>query len=168
MASSTGRPTFGNSSGAVAAAIGPSRGGSGIARSPLTAMRAELWVVAALLAAAGLAWWSTADRMVGMNAAPGAALGSIGWFTGVWVMMMAAMMLPSLAPGAAVFAALVRREPSRVVLFAGGYLLIWSGWASAPTACSKSATNCSAARWRGTVAAAGSRRASWRSPRSTS
>jgi predicted metal-binding membrane protein len=40
--------------------------------------------------------------------------------------MMAAMMLPSLAPAAAVFAASVRRELSRVLLFAGGYLLVWS------------------------------------------
>jgi predicted metal-binding membrane protein len=36
------------------------------------------------------------------------------------------MMLPSLAPAAAVFAASVRRELSRVLLFAGGYLLVWS------------------------------------------
>ena len=83
-------------------------------------------MVAALLAAAGLAWWSTADRMAGMDAGPGTALGSVGWFTGVWATMMAAMMLPSLAPTAAAFAALVRRELSRVLLFAGGYLLVWS------------------------------------------
>jgi predicted metal-binding membrane protein len=36
------------------------------------------------------------------------------------------MMLPSLAPTAAVYTALVRREPSRVLLFAAGYLLVWS------------------------------------------
>jgi predicted metal-binding membrane protein len=102
-------------------------GVGGVARySPLTAMRSELPMVAALLAAAGLAWWSTADRMAGMDAGPGTALGSVGWFTGVWATMMAAMMLPSLAPTAAVFAALVRRERSRVLLFAGGYLLVWS------------------------------------------
>lgn len=95
--------------------------------SPLTAMRTELGIVAALLAAAGLAWWSSAERMAGMDAGPGAALGSLGWFTGVWATMMAAMMLPSLAPAAAVFAASVRRELSRVLLFAAGYLLIWGG-----------------------------------------
>ena len=98
----------------------------GVTFSPLTAMRTELGVVAALLAVAGLAWWSTADRMAGMDAGPGTALGSVGWFTGVWATMMAAMMLPSLAPTAAVFAMLVRRELSRVLLFAGGYLLVWS------------------------------------------
>ena len=70
--------------------------------NPLVAMRAELGIVAALLAAAGLAWWLTADRMAGMDAGPGTALGALGWFTGVWAMMMAAMMLPSLAPTAAV------------------------------------------------------------------
>jgi predicted metal-binding membrane protein len=93
--------------------------------SPLTAMRTELGIVAALLAAAGLAWWSTAERMAGMDEGPGTALGSLGWFAGVWATMMAAMMLPSLAPAAAVFAASVRRELSRVLLFAAGYLLVW-------------------------------------------
>jgi Predicted metal-binding integral membrane protein (DUF2182) len=97
-----------------------------VASSPLTVLRAELGIVAALLAAAGLAWWFTVDRMAGMDAGPGSALGSVGWFTGVWATMMAAMMLPSLAPVAAVFATSVRRELSRVLLFAAGYLLVWS------------------------------------------
>jgi predicted metal-binding membrane protein len=92
----------------------------------LAVMRSELGIVASLLAAAGLAWWSTAERMAGMDASPGTALGSPGWFTGVWATMMAAMMLPSLAPTAAVFAATVRREVSRILLFAAGYLLVWS------------------------------------------
>jgi predicted metal-binding membrane protein len=83
-------------------------------------------VLAGILTATALAWFSTAERMSGMNAGPGTELGALGWFTGVWAVMMAAMMLPSLAPTAAVYAALVRREPSRVLLFAGGYLLVWS------------------------------------------
>jgi len=94
--------------------------------APLMAMRAELGMVAVLLLAAGVAWWWTVDRMAGMDAGPGTDLGALGWFTGVWAVMMAAMMLPSLAPTAAVYAALVRREPSRVLLFAGGYLFVWS------------------------------------------
>jgi predicted metal-binding membrane protein len=93
---------------------------------PLTVMRTELGIVAVLLVAAAVAWWLTTVRMVGMDAGPGASLGALGWFTGVWAVMMAAMMLPSLAPTAAVYTALVRREPSRVLLFAGGYLLVWS------------------------------------------
>ena len=98
----------------------------GVTLTPLAAMRMDPGMVAALIAAAGLAWCSTAERMAGMDAGPGTALGSVGWFTGVWATMMAAMMLPSLAPSAAVFAASVRRELSRVLLFAGGYLLVWS------------------------------------------
>ncbi len=83
-------------------------------------------VVAGLLAATGLAWWSMAERMAGMDAGPGTALGSVGWFTGVWATMMAAMMLPSLAPAATAVAASIPRKLSRVVLFAGGYLLVWT------------------------------------------
>lgn len=94
--------------------------------SPLSAMRAQPGMVVALLAAAGLAWWSTAERMAGMNAGPGTDLGALGWFTGAWAVMMAAMMLPSLAPAAAVLAAPMRRESGRVLLFAGGYLFVWS------------------------------------------
>jgi predicted metal-binding membrane protein len=89
-------------------------------------MRSELGTVVALLAAVGLAWWSTAERMAGMDAGPSAALGSVGWFTGIWATMMAAMMLPSLAPAAAAFTTSVRRDLSRVLLFTGGYLLVWS------------------------------------------
>ena len=127
MDMSPGGRAMGNSTGAVGAVISASGGVGGLARySPLTAMRREVGMVAALLVAAGLAWWSTADRMAGMDAGPGSALGSVGWFSGVWATMMAAMMLPSLAPTAAVFAALVRRELGRVLLFAGGYLLVWS------------------------------------------
>src|ERR1035438_6039817 len=113
MASSSGGSTISNSPGGVGAVVAPTGALGGVganALSPFTAMRRELGMVAALLAAAGLAWWSTAERMAGMNAGPGTALGSVGWFTGVWATMMAAMMLPSLAPTAAVFAALVRRE----------------------------------------------------------
>jgi predicted metal-binding membrane protein len=94
--------------------------------SPWTAMRTELWAVAAVLVAAGVAWWSTAERMAGMDAGPGSALGSLGWFTGVWATMMAAMMLPSIAPAAALLTASARQRLSRVLLFGGGYLLLWS------------------------------------------
>jgi predicted metal-binding membrane protein len=76
-----------------------------------------------LLAAAGVAWFSTAERMAGMDAAPGTDLGALGWFTGAWAVMMA----PSLAPTAAIYASLTRRrETRRSLLFAGGYLLVWS------------------------------------------
>lgn len=90
------------------------------------AARGRLTLVLALLALAGLAWWSTADRMAGMDAGPGTDLGALGWFLGVWVVMMAAMMFPSLAPTVALYGRMTRRRGlDRPMLFAGSYLLVW-------------------------------------------
>jgi predicted metal-binding membrane protein len=84
-------------------------------------------LVAGLFTIAGLAWWWTVNRMAGMGAGPGAALGTLGWFTISWAVMMAAMMLPSFAPTLGAYATHVPdRQPSRWLLFAGGYLLVWS------------------------------------------
>jgi Predicted metal-binding integral membrane protein (DUF2182) len=83
--------------------------------------------VAGLLAAAALAWWWTAQRMAGMDAGPGTDLGTIGWFTGSWILMMAAMMLPSFAPTLGVYMTLTRDRGSvRWLPFACGYLLVWA------------------------------------------
>jgi predicted metal-binding membrane protein len=95
--------------------------------SPVQAARKYPEVLAALLAAGGLSWWWTAERMAGMNAAPGADLGTLGWFAGTWALMMAAMMLPSFGPTLAAFLTAARvREPSRWLLFTCGYLLVWA------------------------------------------
>ena len=92
----------------------------------LAAMRGRLVLVALLFALGGVAWWVTAVRMTGMDAGPGTDLGALGWFTGVWVVMMAAMMFPSLSPTVALYAKMTSaRGPSRGLLFAAGYLLIW-------------------------------------------
>jgi predicted metal-binding membrane protein len=91
------------------------------------AVRAQLGLVAALLALGGLAWWSTADRMAGMDAGPGTDLGTLGWFLGVWVVMMAAMMFPSVAPTVALYARMARRQPRAAPFaFTLGYLLVWT------------------------------------------
>jgi predicted metal-binding membrane protein len=80
-----------------------------------------------MLVAAGLAWWWTVKRMAGMDTGPGTDLGTLGWFAGSWVVMMAAMMLPSFAPTLAAYVTLTRGGgPSRRLLFAGGYLLAWT------------------------------------------
>jgi predicted metal-binding membrane protein len=91
------------------------------------AARARLGLIALLFALAALAWWSTADRMAGMDAGPGTALGALGWFAGVWVVMMAAMMFPSVAPTVALYARMTRRRSHVAPLvFAAGYLLTWT------------------------------------------
>jgi predicted metal-binding membrane protein len=90
------------------------------------AMRGRLGLVAVLLLLAVAAWWSTADRMAGMDAGPGTALGALSWFAGVWVVMMAAMMFPSLAPTTALYARMTRqRGLDRALLLTSGYLLVW-------------------------------------------
>jgi predicted metal-binding membrane protein len=90
------------------------------------AVRTRLALVALLFALAALAWWSTAERMAGMDAGPGTDLGALGWFLGVWVVMMAAMMFPSVAPTVALYAQMTRRRGlSRPLLFTSGYLLVW-------------------------------------------
>jgi predicted metal-binding membrane protein len=92
------------------------------------AVRARLALVAVLFALAALAWWLTAVRMAGMDAGPGTDIGALGWFLGVWVVMMAAMMFPSLAPTVTLYARMTRRRGvDRALLFAGGYLLVWGG-----------------------------------------
>lgn len=91
------------------------------------AARARLGLIALLFALAGVAWWSTADRMAGMDEGPGTALGALGWFLGVWVVMMAAMMFPSVAPTVSLYARMTRRRTvTAPLLFAAGYLLTWT------------------------------------------
>jgi predicted metal-binding membrane protein len=93
----------------------------------LGAVRSRLGLVALLFGLAAVAWWSTADRMAGMDGGPGTDLGTLGWFLGVWVVMMAAMMLPSVAPTVALYARVIRRSsPAAPLLFAAGYLASWA------------------------------------------
>jgi predicted metal-binding membrane protein len=90
------------------------------------AARARLGLVLVLFALAAAAWWSTAERMTGMDAGPGTSLGALGWFVGVWVVMMAAMMIPSLTPTVALYSGMTRsRGQMRPILFTSGYLLVW-------------------------------------------
>ena len=76
-----------------------------------------------LLAAAGIAWVLTFERMRGMDAGPGTDLGGLGWYVGIWTTMTAAMMLPTVLPQVAWLA---RRVPA--LLFALGYLAVWTAY----------------------------------------
>ena len=114
-------------------AIGSSRAASqaagrraGLAPA-LDAARTRLGLIALLLAFAAVAWWSTADRMQGMDDGPGTELGALGWFLGVWVVMMAAMMFPSVWPTVVLYAHTARRRSRAAPLvFAAGYLATWT------------------------------------------
>jgi predicted metal-binding membrane protein len=109
----------------------PARGRSEPARGELLlalrAMRARLGLVGLLLALAAAAWWMAAARMNDMSMmGTGSQLGTLGWFVVTWVVMMAAMMLPSVAPTAVLYARMTRRRGTdRGLLFTAAYLLVW-------------------------------------------
>ena len=63
--------------------------------------------------------------MRGMDDGPWTALGTLGWFLGVWVVMMAAMMFPSLAPTVALYSRMTR-DRLAPLLFTAGYLVAWA------------------------------------------
>jgi predicted metal-binding membrane protein len=85
-------------------------------------------MAAALAATVGLAaasWVIAVRQMQGMDMGVATRLGSFASFTAVWVVMMAAMMLPGAAP------AVLRRAQASdgvraVPLFIGSYLAVWA------------------------------------------
>lgn len=96
----------------------------------------QVGVFASLLGLAALAWLLTRERMVGMDASPGTDPGDLGFYVVSWVVMMGAMMFPSIVPMAVAFGSVQRcREDrgsvDRVVsswMFLGGYLLTWTAF----------------------------------------
>lgn len=89
-------------------------------------------VVVGLLAAALVTWSVTLQRMRGMDVGPGTNLGGLGWYMGVWVTMMAAMMFPSAAPMVFLFHRVSTERAKRrqqfvpTWIFVLGYLAVWT------------------------------------------
>ncbi len=109
---------------ASAHAVAPARAGPGPAWA---AARVRLGLVALLLVLAAVGWWLTAGWMEGMDGGPWTDLGTFAWFLGVWVVMMAAMMFPSVAPTVALYSRLTKsRSPALPAMFISGYLLTWA------------------------------------------
>jgi predicted metal-binding membrane protein len=62
-----------------------------------------------------------------MDASPGTDLGTVGWFAGTWILMMAAMMLPSFVPAVIAYATSSRgASRGSGLIFVAGYLLVWA------------------------------------------
>ncbi len=106
----------------VSVAVGQGRG---LRASPLA-------VAVLLLGLALVAWIVTVERMRGMDGGPGTDLGALGWYVGIWVTMMAAMMLPSAAPMVLLFAKVSSERARRgrafvpTWVFVSGYLASWT------------------------------------------
>lgn len=91
------------------------------------AVRARRGLVALLFVLAAVGWWWTADQMRGMDNGPWTGLGTFGWFLSVWIVMMAAMMFPSVAPTVALYSRMTKkRSPTAPLLFVAGYLVAWT------------------------------------------
>lgn len=95
-----------------------------LAQAPLRRFTPQL---AALLLAAAVAWTLTVGHAQGMSSAPPGTAGmGLPSFLVMWTPMMAAMMLPTIAPLAAVYSRTVRtRRTARLTTFALGYLAVW-------------------------------------------
>ena len=104
----------------------------------LLSWRVNAAVVLALFVVSLLAWRSTVEESVAMSGMV-MGLAQVGWlaqgdmsaaaFIAMWVTMMAAMMLPTVAPMVLAHLAVMRRRGRGVaatVVFVAGYLLAWS------------------------------------------
>jgi predicted metal-binding membrane protein len=110
----------------AAPAAEPLRQGSGLAPA-FSAVRTRRGLVVVLFVLAAAGWWWTADQMQGMDNGPWTGLGTFGWFLSVWIVMMAAMMFPSVAPTVALYSRMTsKRSPLSPLMFAGGYLVTWA------------------------------------------
>src|SRR5437773_2894508 len=90
------------------------------------------WI--ALVALAALAWVVTIRQANGMGVGPGTMGLALPLFLLLWVVMMSAMMFPSVAPIAILWTKAIRgRSQGAVMLgrmasFLSGYLLAWVGY----------------------------------------
>jgi predicted metal-binding membrane protein len=84
-------------------------------------------IVAVLLACAAAAWLITAQQAASMM--DGAAMMGAGLFLVTWLVMMVAMMFPSVAPMTLAFASMTRLRGEGSIataLFVLGYLAVWA------------------------------------------
>jgi predicted metal-binding membrane protein len=122
------------------------------ARTPVEALvRRDRWLAGAALSAATVLCWAWIVAMARDMYGP--MTGASAWMMGgvwdlhhlillfaMWAAMMAGMMLPSAAPALLLYAGVIRKSPdgertqAHVYAFAGGYLLVWTGFSVAATA----------------------------------
>ena len=110
-------------------------GSTGVARRPVGLpfrQVAPAWAALVLLAV--LAWLVTIDQARRMGVGPGTMGMSLPLFLAMWVVMMAAMMFPSVAPVAILWSrSIVARSSGatrtwRIAQFVAGYLVAWSAF----------------------------------------
>jgi predicted metal-binding membrane protein len=99
-------------------------GSAGLVQAPAGFVTLEAGLV--LIAAAG-AWIGTVALARGMAGMTGTMGLGLAVFVAVWTLMMAAMMLPSVAPTASLYAKTVRSNRTvRIAALVTGYLAVWA------------------------------------------
>ncbi|MEU6373391.1 DUF2182 domain-containing protein [Streptomyces sp. NPDC046909] len=114
---------------ASASSVGPTGAGGGLL--PARDLAAS-WLLVVLIAVP--AWVLTIGQARDMGVEPGTMGMALPLFLLLWVTMMAAMMLPSMAPVAITWVRGIGRQSSggartgRTVEFVAGYLVVWTGF----------------------------------------
>ena len=97
--------------------------------------RRRIATATVLGALAGVAWLASAHQMNGMVMNGRFSVGSFGFFLGLWVVMMAAMMFPSVWPTLSLYGMVMRNRATvraragvASAAFVGGYLAAWTGY----------------------------------------
>src|SRR5438093_11480180 len=138
--------------------------------SGLLSWRVNLAVVIGLIALSALAWRSSVQDALSMRGMV-MGLGQIGWlaqgdmssgvFLAMWVTMMVAMMLPTVAPMVLAHLAVTRkrnRGAHTTIVFVAGYLLVWFAIGVLPLAAyvafSQIGDDAASSRWLPTLAGA--------------
>jgi predicted metal-binding membrane protein len=94
-------------------------------------------IIAALLACATAAWLLTLQQSSSMAGMGGIAMLGAGLFLVTWVLMMVAMMFPTVAPMVLTHASIVRSRgegSAPTVAFVLGYLVVWAAAGLVPLA----------------------------------
>jgi predicted metal-binding membrane protein len=105
-----------------------------LTRAPALSRLIRLGLIGTLLVLAAVGWLVTGERMAGMDMGPGTDPGTLGFWVTAWVVMMAAMMFPSIAPMVMMYARLEEGKKAKgqsppfgaTAVFVAGYLLAWS------------------------------------------
>jgi len=105
-----------------------------VPRTPALSALVRYGLIGTLVALAAIGWVFTDERMTGMDMGPGTDPGTLGFWVISWVVMMAAMMLPSIAPMVLMHHRVQQGKVERgqtadtgaTPLFVAGYLLTWS------------------------------------------
>jgi predicted metal-binding membrane protein len=107
-----------------------------IRRAPALPGAIQSGLIALLLVLAVVGWAVTDERMANMDAGPGTDLGTFGFYVTAWIVMMAAMMFPSIWPMVVMFRRIQAGKREReqetqagaTAIFVAGYLLTWTAW----------------------------------------